>query len=320
MVEVSVIVVTYNALWEKLKMTINSILMQDDIEYELIFADDGSKIKWNEKIVEYVPTSCNCIFVDSENNIGTVSNIFNGIKKARGKYVKVISPGDCLNGRDALKKWVHYMKQSNVDLSFCNAIYYEDDGCVLNVISKPSAPRNVNIYHEKHNRKKIFIAYLLANDSILGAAVMGKREILKAYLEEMQGKIKYAEDYMIRLLVYDGRMIGHVDEKLIWYEYGEGISTTKNNKWADLLKKDFDATNNIIKNRKNNTEQLRKKYQRYLQGNNSVIVRKLIKVCMFPAMVWYRLEMKKRYYKTPMENISLLQDIIDGTHIVEKIK
>ena len=41
-----------------------------------------------------------------------------------------------------------------------------------------------------------------------------------------------------------------MDKNLIWYEYGDGISTTKNNKWAKFLYQDFEGTNEIIKNRK----------------------------------------------------------------------
>ena len=47
-----------------------------------------------------------------------------------------------------------------------------------------------------------------------------------------------------------------MDKNLIWYEYGDGISTTKNNKWAKLLYQDFEGTNEIIKNRKNIEEQI----------------------------------------------------------------
>ena len=50
MIDISIIIVTYNSKWFELKATIKSVLMQKGINYEIIFADDGSKIKWNEKI------------------------------------------------------------------------------------------------------------------------------------------------------------------------------------------------------------------------------------------------------------------------------
>ena len=50
MPEVSIIVATYNADWQKLMMTINSIIIQSGVKFEIIFVDDGLKIKWNDKI------------------------------------------------------------------------------------------------------------------------------------------------------------------------------------------------------------------------------------------------------------------------------
>ena len=49
---VSVLLVTYNADWNKLKQTIESIIAQKDVSFELIIADDGSKIRWDEQIQE----------------------------------------------------------------------------------------------------------------------------------------------------------------------------------------------------------------------------------------------------------------------------
>ena len=40
--DVSVIVLTYNVQWEKLKPTLESILMQEDVNCEIVMADDGS--------------------------------------------------------------------------------------------------------------------------------------------------------------------------------------------------------------------------------------------------------------------------------------
>ena len=65
MPEVSIIVATYNADWQKLMMTINSIIIQSGVKFEIIFADDGSKIKWNDKIRRYLPDDIDGSFVKS---------------------------------------------------------------------------------------------------------------------------------------------------------------------------------------------------------------------------------------------------------------
>ena len=42
-IDMSVIVVTYNSEWEKIKITLNSILRQKNISLQIIVADDGSE-------------------------------------------------------------------------------------------------------------------------------------------------------------------------------------------------------------------------------------------------------------------------------------
>lgn len=312
MIDISIIIVTYNSKWFELKATIKSVLMQKGINYEIIFADDGSKIKWNEKIREYVKGDYNYCFADSNINVGTVSNIINALKVSKGKYIKVISPGDCLNGKLAIKKWIDFMEKERADLSFCNAIYYKKDNAKkIEVLKEKSSPKNVNIYHKRKNKGKLFVDYLLANDTILGAAVLAKRNIILKYLLEMEGKVKYVEDYMIRLMIFDNKKICHMDKNLIWYEYGDGISTTKNNKWAKLLYQDFEGTNEIIKNRKNIENKMQKKYQKYLiDSNYKWMPRKVKKVLLFPGMIFCRIKMKLSHNNTPFEDEKKLEIIL----------
>lgn len=302
MVDVSIIVAIYNADWEKLKMTIDSIVAQENVEFEVIFADDGSEIKWNEKIVLYLEERCKYSFADSLKNHGTVSNILNGVNKAKGKYIKVISPGDCINGKLSIKYWVDFMEKTNADMSFCNAIYYQIDGYgKFVVLEKPAAPKNVFVYHQKNKRKKLFVDYLLANDSILGASVMVRRDIFRTYLKEIEGKVKYAEDYIIRLMVFDNKKIVHLNECFLIYEYGDGISTIQSKKWAELLYKDFEATNEIIKTRNLLNEPIQIKYQKLLNKKKyNLIPNKIKKVIMFPTTLLYRFKMKYFFQKTPV--------------------
>lgn len=312
MPEISIIVVTYNSSWEKLKITINSILFQSGINYEIIFADDGSQIKWNEKIIQYIPDNYVYCFADSKTNVGTVSNIFNGIRLAKGDYIKVISPGDCFNGKFALKEWIDFMKKSDADLSFCDAIYYKSVNNIFKVLKTKASPRNVYLYHIKNNSSKIFIDYLLANDFILGAAVLLKRNVMLQYLEEINGKVKFAEDYMIRLMIYDNKKIYHINSAFIWYEYGDGISTNKNSEWALLLHKDFNAVNDIIKLRDNCTDKIHKNYKNLLINRKyRWLPYKVKKLILFPAMLLYRIQMRFFFKKTPVVSIDVLNQIFN---------
>ena len=51
--QIAVEVLTYNSDLEKLKLTLNSILIQKNIDFEIIIADDVSK-NFNEKSIKII--------------------------------------------------------------------------------------------------------------------------------------------------------------------------------------------------------------------------------------------------------------------------
>ena len=121
-----------------------------------------------------------------------------------------------------------------------------------------------------------------------------KKDIFFSYLTEIKNRVKYAEDYMIRLMVYDRKKIYHINCNLIWYEYGEGISTTQNNKWAILLHKDFEEVNDLIKKRNTEQSNLHERYRRFLTDHN----------------IGDRWKMKFSKNTTPIENVKFLNEMM----------
>ena len=309
MIKVSIVVVTYNSDWEKLRLTINSILIQKNINYEIIFCDDGSKVKHNEKICEYLKNKCIYHFSDSNKNVGTVKNILNGVKKSVGKYIKVISPGDCFYDEFSLCEWTMNAENNNTILSFCNSIYYKNVGEKFEILYTNSSPRNIYLY-DKGNDDKIFVDYLLANDSILGASVLVKKDVFIEYLIEISDKVIYAEDYAIRIMLYDGIKINRFNRTCLWYEYGEGISTANNKKWNVLLKNDFNEANNLILDREPLNRKINKKY-RYLliKYKKNHPFYKILKVLLFPSVIIYRINMKWNYNLTSYGDLNNIVSI-----------
>lgn len=313
MVKVSVLIVTYNAIWEKLESTIKSVVFQKYIELEIIFADDGSGKKWDKEIENLlrVLNFKNYKFKNSQKNVGTVKNIYNALSVAEGKYIKVISPGDFFYSETALKSWVAYMESTKADISFGNAVYYKKGENGIHQIETIPAPTNIEVF-EKKKEKELFIDYLLVNDTILGAAIFVRRDIIQKYLEYMVDKVKYAEDYMVRLMIYEGKRVNYFPEKMIWYEYGEGISTTQDSKWGKLLKKDFDASNRILMERGKVTNKISARYKKFLQIKfRHNITKKIVKAMMFPSVFYWRMKMQYNIRKTPIDgNTEFLTQIL----------
>ena len=102
MYKVSVIVVMYNPIPEKLWLTLNSIINQEKVDLEIVIADDGSKNNLFDAIEEYMKKNdfSNYKFVYHKQNQGTVLNCYDGVNQASGDYIKLISPGDLLISKD----------------------------------------------------------------------------------------------------------------------------------------------------------------------------------------------------------------------------
>ena len=307
---VSVLLLTYNADWNKLALTLRSVLQQKHVSFELIIADDGSTTRWDDKIREYCDARgfTRYCFANSPENGGTCRNVYNGLTMAKGRYTKAISPGDMLFAPTTLYRWASFMQEQNCDVSFADAVYYNTESGIPMVLQLPAAPRQPGLYR-RCRRSSVFVDYLLANDSLSGAAVMMDTVLMRSYLEKMLGKVIFAEDYMIRIAVYENKKLLRHPCKAVWYEYGTGVSTAKLEKWAKLLKKDFDACNEIIAQLPP-CDRLARLYVKYLQYGGSETKRKLYKCLLFPTLIYWRLANRFFGAKSPSERVSLLEEAL----------
>ena len=85
-------------------------------------------------------------FVKSKENGGTVNNVIQGLERARGKYVRVIAPGDCLYAEDTLCHICNFMRKNNAKETFGKiAGYSEERNYAVNV----QIPLDTSIYNDK---------------------------------------------------------------------------------------------------------------------------------------------------------------------------
>ena len=66
------------------------------------------------------------------------------------------------------------------------------------------------------------------------------------YLKRILGRIKYAEDMIYRMMISNGEKMVYFPENVIWYEYGTGISTSKNNKWNAIIGEERRVSNEFV--------------------------------------------------------------------------
>ena len=127
----SVIVLTYNPSLEKLKNTLYSIIVQKNICFEIIIADDGSSENYFSEIRSWLENKHfqNYKLIDNKRNQGTVQNLLSALDVSNGKFVKCISPGDCLYNENTLLLCKRYMEKKHQLVCFGKSIYYSiEDG------------------------------------------------------------------------------------------------------------------------------------------------------------------------------------------------
>lgn len=291
--QVSVIVASYNPDYKKLKKTIVSVLKQKEVSFEVIVTDDGSINNFYKEIEEVFEeyNFKNYTLLSNEKNLGTCSNIYHGIKCAQGEYVKLISPGDYLYSEETLCLWTAFMNENQLDISFGDAVFYQMDGNEIRQIKVRNNPYNRYLYElDSYKEKKIKIDYLVLYDHVVGAAFMMKKEVLERYLEEIQGKVIYAEDFAYRLMILAGHHIIYFPKKVIFYEYGTGISTQKEKIWEERLRRDMDQINNIILSKYVEVDNFSRRYIKLIQtkAKNKVLI-EINRVRFFPYYFWLKL-------------------------------
>ena len=124
--DISVIMTVYND--EKyLKDAIKSLLNQKFQNFELIFIDDNSSDN-SLKIAKQFAKNDKRIRIFSLNkNIGQFKAINKFLKKIRGEYVTFLDGDDLLDKR-RLKEQLNFMKQNNLDFSYCDMLILYKDG------------------------------------------------------------------------------------------------------------------------------------------------------------------------------------------------
>lgn len=245
--KVSVVVVTYNPSKEKLLETLRSALLQRNIAVQIVIADDGSKTPCFEAAEALFAQHHfkDYVIVANPQNRGTVYNVLSGVECSTGEYIKIISPGDMLGGEDVLHDWIVSMEAAHGQVSFSDAVCYEQENGEKHLRIGKAHPRTVDCYLQKE-AEQIRWNYLIFDDLMLGAAVICRREVQLSYLQEIAGKVVYAEDNAYRLMAYDGVSIHYFPENGIIYEWGTGISTSGNDVWKQRLAKDWNACTNLL--------------------------------------------------------------------------
>lgn len=309
--EVSVLVLQYNPLFEAVKKTIISILRQQNISFEIVVADDGSKEDYFEELQSVFKEYSfrNYTLVKNPKNGGTIKNVISGLEKCKGKYVKCISPGDFLYNEEVLSKACAKMEETNAGLLFGKMAFYRNDDKKIEIF-KERRPFKTDVYLQG-NLLKIRKHLLIYKDNISGASAFMKTERFCQMMECADNRIIFQEDVTFSMFTFTNEPIVYMDEYVIWYEYGGGVSTSGENKWVERLQKDTLNYYKILKELYAKEAYVKRAYLFQILEMKKGIFWKILKTILFMDRFWYRrnLEMPKKDFVAP--EIRFIDEIIN---------
>lgn len=305
--DISICVLCYEQSFDKIRQTLKSILYQTNLSFEIVVSDDGSKTNHFEKIKDFFYENHFSDFqlVANEINKGTVLNALAAVNKSRGEYIKLIGPGDMIYG-DVLRKWLDYLKEENAKISFSDTVYYYSKDDRIELFSQKAYPQNLYAYKKGGNILKNDM--LLNTDLCVGSSVIVDKNTMLRYLSKIKNKVKYLEDCMYVLMIYDNVQSCFFNYPSILYEFGTGISTCIDGKESPRITKDwfnvFDIYYEVLNEKRMNL--FDKKFLLVVRYRDSRIkkriVYKLLRYFLNPNEIIFRFKEKTnfRLRKTPL--------------------
>lgn len=229
-VEISVIITTYNQPFEVIMHSIQSVLMQENVKFELIIADDHSTCDYSNRYREVFAAKgfSSYRLIRNETNLKTVLNIANALDYASGEYVKTIDAGDLLYSPHTLREILNYCKDNDVSVGFGNIVRFYSDGEDGYVRSDYRAPRQLNHFFEigDYDSSSVLKKQMESADWIPAASQFYRTDVYRGLLRALGDHygVRYCQDFA-SVLALGHYQIHHFDYPIYWYEWGTGIST-----------------------------------------------------------------------------------------------
>lgn len=250
--DISVIICTYNADYSELVEAVDSSIRQKNIRLQLVITDDGSDNDHFESLSEYLSSKgfSDYIMLRHEKNQGIVMNFYDGAVHSDAEHIAGLGQGDFFHDPTVLARWLAFTKRGNYKWTFADSIYYTENGQTRKRVAMTAHPQDVTPYGR--NALRCRWNYVVLSDLALGSSIMYEKNTLVAYLNRIKGKVKYAEDHVLRMMMFDGIVGGYYRKPVMYYKYGEGVSTTKDPKWDQRLSDDWkEADRELFSTQKN---------------------------------------------------------------------
>ena len=233
---VDIILATYQTDIKYLKEQIDSILEQTYKNIHLIISDDKSPNPEIQKILkQYEEKDERVTIYIQEKNLGYIKNFEFLLQKSQANYI-MFSDHDDVWYPNKVEKSLAVLKQSNVDLVYCNSTQIDGEGKTIQ--KSYFKYKNVPLINGKHN---------LAISRCVG---IGCSQIITKQVRDKMIPFKkevMAHDWLAAFIANEGKGITYIEEPLFGYRLHDtnvfgGRSLNQNLKrWKEKNGTDYKA-------------------------------------------------------------------------------
>nr|MBP3598617.1 glycosyltransferase [Eubacterium sp.] len=234
---VTVLTLVYNS--EYLYETIDSLLLQDYSHIQYIISDDGSDNFVEEEVSEYVRARAgenikDLVVRKNETTLGTVKNINQALKFAKGEWIIYLSADDVLASKDVIRSWVNFFEQEDVQIATAYRDVYDKE---LKRFYR-RFPNEKEVLWLQNKKPEQLFEKIAKNNIVYGCTTAIRLSLIKEYGYYPE-KYHLIEDQPMNLRVLrDGKKIGWMDKVVIKYR-DNGVSSALN--YNPAYRKDMDA-------------------------------------------------------------------------------
>lgn len=238
--DITALITTYNQNLESTLLSIASAALQAQCKVQIVVADDHSQSDNCDAYVRFLNYLgfTNHHMVRHEENLKTVRNISETLTHANAPFVKCFGAGDLLFSSTTLYDVVNLLSDSGSSGGFGQILSFTPEstgGTYFN------APRNAADYLEPQRdiNKGLFFHQLLYADWIPGCCQFFATDRLRALLHSLANEfsVQYCEDFAMTLMLRE-EVPCFLEEPILWYDFGDGISTDRSLDSARKLYRD----------------------------------------------------------------------------------
>lgn len=210
---VSIVVPCYNSK-KFISETINSVLVQNYTNWELIIVDDCSTDGVCDVVLPFVAKDARIRFFQNEKNIGVSRTRKKAIEIANGEWVAFLDSDDCWR-ENKLSKQLECATVNEAEFVFTASSFIDDEGKPYESVFH--VPPRVDDYRQ-----------LLKQNVISCSSVLVKRDIVLKYPMDVDDKVVRGDFLCWLQILKGGTLAFGIDEPLLVYRVRrESVSSNK---------------------------------------------------------------------------------------------